>query len=324
MNITLNRKNKVCRFSPVLSRSTGAGFYSVLHFCMNNYIYCKKQRVDFSIESNNWLFKYKEGWTDYFEDNKMTFSENIHTYNNRKMYNPNRKTIGDYQLFEYKNIIQEFYRYNEHTKRAILDAKIKYNIPEKPEIYDSIFIRRGDKLIFKESNYIHSSKYLELLLQKNPVCKIVFLQTDDYNCYLELLEYINEKKYNIELITMCDEKTKGGMIIFDVFKNELINVNSKNENENKETSKYISNVFDNLFENKSVDKMTPDEIYEHTIKMIVGIDIVMHSNICVTDYTSNVSRFIKLAHDNFEKVYDVLNPDTQVDMNKFQCPCYGF
>lgn len=311
----------VFRVSSKLGSFPGSGFFSVIHYIMNNYIYCKKNNVDFFIDSAEWLFKYKDGWTDYFEDNKMIFS-GITNNDHPQHFLPGLRMLGEFPIFEYKAIIGDFYIYNQKTKEAILDAKIKYNIPEKPDTYDCLFIRRGDKLI-REATYIHSSKYLDLLLQKNPVCKTVFLQTDDYNCYLELLEYINEKKYDIQVITMCDEKTKGGMVIFDMFiKNDLTNANTKYEN--KETEQYISTVIDNLIKNKPVDKMTPDEIYEHTLTMIIGIDIAIHSNICVTDYTSNIARFIKLSHDNIENVYDVLNPDVEIDLNKIQCPCGGF
>ena len=37
------------------------------------------------------------------------------------------------------------------------------------------------------------------------------------------------------------------------------------------------------------------EIYEDTMD-IIGIDILIHSNICITDCSSNVESFIKLAY----------------------------
>ena len=237
-----------------------AGFFSQLHFTINHYLWCKLNGVNFMLHSTNWLFRFKNGWTDYFEDNSLIFKSTIPK--NEIVYKKHRDTNGDFSLIEYRNIIGEFYRYNTTTKQAIIDTKIKYNIPET---YDCIFIRRGDKL-YVESTYIHSSKYLDLLIKKNPDCKNVFLQTDDYNCYLELQEYIKEKK--------------------------------------------------------SVNRMTPYEKYEHTITMIIGVDIAIHSNICVCDYSSNVARFIKLAHDNNKNVFNVLNPDLDIDMNSTECPAY--
>jgi len=56
--------------------------------------------------------------------------------------------------------------------------------------------------------------------------------------------------------------------------------------------------------------------------MIIGIDFCLKSNICVCDYQSNVSRFIKLAHSNPVHVYDVLNQE--IDYNKLICPAFGF
>jgi hypothetical protein len=56
--------------------------------------------------------------------------------------------------------------------------------------------------------------------------------------------------------------------------------------------------------------------------MIIGIDICSKSNICICDYQSNVSRFIKLFHNNPNNVYDIINED--IDYNKIQNPAYGF
>ena len=289
-----------------------AGFYSQLHFTINHYLWCKLNEVNFMLHSTNWLFRFKNGWTDYFEDNSLIFKN----ADNEIVYKKHSDTTGDFSLIEYRNIISEFYRYNKTTKQAIIDTKIKYNIPET---YDCIFIRRGDKLYW-ESIYIHSSKFLDLLIEKNPDCKNVFLQTDDYNCYLELQEYIKEKNYDIQVITLCDEKNKGGVVVYE---ENIDNGLAITQQQNNETGSYISTVINNLKETKSVNRMTLDEKYEHTLTMIIGVDIAIHSNICVCDYSSNVARFIKLAHNNNEKVYDILNPDLDIDMNRTECPAFG-
>jgi hypothetical protein len=72
---------------------------------------------------------------------------------------------------------------------------------------------------------------------------------------------------------------------------------------------------------KSVESMNPTEILTHTTDMLVGVDIILDSEVCVLDYQSNVSRFIKLAHKK-NLVYDVLN--TEIDMDKTICPAYSF
>ena len=56
--------------------------------------------------------------------------------------------------------------------------------------------------------------------------------------------------------------------------------------------------------------------------MIIGIDIVLNSNISICEYSSNVSRFIKLSHKNSNNVYDVLNQDKDIDWNKTKCPSF--
>jgi len=69
--------------------------------------------------------------------------------------------------------------------------------------------------------------------------------------------------------------------------------------------------------------MNKDEIYKHTLEMIIGIDIVVKSNICICDLQSNVARFIKLAHNNPQNVFDIINPNYQNDYNKIIIPWYN-
>jgi hypothetical protein len=176
--------------------------------------------------------------------------------------------------------------------------------------YASIFIRRGDKLL-EESKFIPTHIYVEYLLSKDKNCHTIFLQTDDYRSYLEMVDYIRLKKYNIQVFTMSNPKDQG-MIIFSIFKSAIYNTKQKDDY-------FRQNIIQNT---KPIDKYTRDEIKEHVENMLVGIEIVSTSNICVTDYQSNVSRFIKLYHINPNVVYDVR--DIHVDYMKFIRPECGF
>lgn len=286
-----------------------AGFYSLFFFMVNHYLYAKKYNLQFKINSSNWLFKYDKGWEDYFI-NIDIIEGNI--CEDRCF--GHHQQIDNFTITEYKNIIKELYIYNENIYNLIQATKEKLSLKKK---YDSIFIRRGDKL-FGESNYICTEKYIEVLLNKNPKCHTIFVQTDDYNCYLDVKKYIESKKLNIDVITLCNEQLKGGMIIFNCNKSAIEwAVNSHEINKN-----YIYDVIDNLQNTIPIDKLNNDEIFNHTLEMIIGIDIVLNSNISICEYSSNVSRFIKLAHNNSDNVYDVLNSDKDIDWNKTRCPSF--
>jgi uncharacterized protein YqfB (UPF0267 family) len=285
-----------------------AGFYSQFFFLVNHYLYAKKHNLKFKVESSNWLFRYNKGWEDYFKNIDIT---EANVCNDE--YFCHHQQIDDFTITEYKNIIKEIYVYNDNIKNIIEITKKKLSLKD----YDSIFIRRGDKLS-GESNYICTEKYIEVLLNKNPNCHTIFLQTDDYNCYLELKNYVFENKLNINIITLCKEETKGGMIIFNCNK-VGIEWAVKEHSLNKE---YILSVIENLRNFTPIDKLDNDQVYEHTIEMIVGIDIVLNSNISICDFSSNVSRFIKLAHNNSKNVYDVTNEENDIDWSKTRCPAF--
>jgi hypothetical protein len=208
------------------------------------------------------------------------------------------------------------YKYNQYTKDEI--QKIRDSFSLENGKYDSIFIRRGDKLS-SESIFIPEDKYLDLLLRKNPNCKTIFLQTDDYNCFLELEKQIKTRKLPIQLFTICDKESVGVI----VNRNEKDNLN--NAVQHNETNKqYLSTVIDKLNNTKPVAEMNSEEIRKHTMDMLIGVDIVCNSNICITDYQSNVSRFIKLFHRNPSNVYDISNPEKDIDYEKVICPTFGF
>jgi hypothetical protein len=294
--------------------NNSAGFYSALFFTMNHYLYCKKHKINFEIKSDHWLFKSKDGWTDYFEPISLNYYEEC---TNKKEYS-HGNVIEEYPIINYQNVIKEIYVYNQRTKLKINETihQLGLRIGE----YDSIFIRRGDKL-GQESKLLGEIEYFNLLLSKNPKCHTLFLQTDDYNCFKTFQNHIDTNKLNIKLLTLCDENSVG--VIVHNHQKTVLN-SAVQTNENEENKKYLSENIDKMNATKTVEDMNPTEKYKHTIDMIVGIDLCLHSNICVTDYQSNVARFIKLAHSKPINVYNILHPDKDIDYNHLICPAYGF
>ena len=288
-----------------------SGFFSMLFFFVNHYIYAIKNNFNFKIYSEKWLFKYKLGWEDYFENIDICDKPE-----GQVMIGNSNTTLSNYSIQEYKNVLDNFYKYNKNTIQLINQKKKELNLLEKE--YSSIFIRRGDKLLW-ESDYIHSKEYLKYLLEINPNCNLIFLQTDDYNCYLELDNYIKSNNLNIKVLTMCNQDCKG-MIIFSFHKNNILKHNFKRSN----NIDYLKKNLNSLSKFKSVEKMNNNEIYNHTMEMIIGIDIVLSSNIVVTDYSSNVARFIKLKHKNSDSVYDFISKTNRLDFNKISCLSCGF
>lgn len=79
--------------------------------------------------------------------------------------------------------------------------------------------------------------------------------------------------------------------------------------------------------NKIVFDLDKESMLDDMIKFLVGVDIVLNSKICVTDYSSNVARFIKLWKG--ENVYTAFNGKTQyheageeLDITMIRCPSY--
>ena len=91
----------------VLDKS--AGFYSELFFLLNHYLYCKINKQNFKINSEEWTFKYKNGWTDYFEPVELKFNDGEY------IKKGHGDIVDNYKLSDYQIAINEIYIYNNNT-----------------------------------------------------------------------------------------------------------------------------------------------------------------------------------------------------------------
>lgn len=309
----INNKENFIDSDKIITIPNNSGFFSMFFFISNHYLFCKKNNVNYELNTDEWLYKKELGWTDYFEEINLKYNDN-----NKNIKKANHQDIlGDFTIREYKNVIPEIYKYNKNTQYEI-EKKIKeLNLLDKS--YDSIYIRRGDKLE-SESKFYDTYLYLELLLKKKPNCKTIFLQTDDYNTFIDLQKYKEDNKLQIEIITLCDKNMKG-MIVSSEYIDKLKNAETNNNN--------LSNR-DYLIKNKELkktkpfDQMSPDEKYNSFIELIIGIEILSKSNICICDYQSNVARFVKLFHNNSDNVYNIIEPNKDIDYDKIVCPAFSF
>jgi hypothetical protein len=295
----------------------GSGFYSELGFKLNHYLYCKKYNINYKTNSDTWPYKYKNGWTDYFKDVELKLNSNS-TIETTHIVQGCCTILDKFQIKDYVAIIPEYYKYQPEIHTIINKKKNDLGLINGDCDYGCIYIRRGDKLV-NEINLINTNKFIEKLLLKYPECKTIFLQTDDYNCFIDLQKYIKDNNLDIKPITLCPENIYGA-----VSSNSWMDrINDKLKDKNEDTNKkYLEKIINNL--SKPISEMTPDEKYAHTIELITSVDICINSKYCVCDYKSNVSRFIKVAHKNIMNVFDVLDGDTLFDLENFQTISFDF
>jgi len=292
-----------------------AGFYSILFFTINHYMACKKKNESFKLDSSEWLFKSVNGWTDYFRT--VDFMGDVDEDSKEPQRTGHNALLDNFNMHEYKRTIHnDFYLYNDAVQKEIDDTKERLGLI--PGEYDTIFIRRGDKL-FCESQYYDTEKYVALLLQKHPECTTIFLQTDDYNCFLDIEKYICEHDLNIKVVTLCDP-TSTGVVVFE--RDFKVDVHNCKIGGNQSNLTYVEKIAENLHRTKPVSKMNSEEIYRHTVDMLVGVDICLYSKYCILDNQSNVARFISIAHNDHTKLFDVRYPNENIVMGWTMCPAY--
>jgi hypothetical protein len=300
----------------------GSGFYSQLLFKLNHYIYCKKYNHAFKMSHHNWPYTYEKGWIDYFEPIELNSNRNS---GNSKILDLGGccTILEQFPLRDYVSIIPEFYRYNKKTEQHINSIVNKLGLIEGQ--YGAIYIRRGDKLV-DEIEFIPSSKFLDLLLSKYPTCSTVFVQTDDYNSFIEIEKYVKDNGLNIKALTLCPPTSFGSIANNNYVKrmnaNDIstLKEGSRDLAENKNYLKTIKN----KNKSKPISEMNQQERYDHVMELLTSVEICIKSKICVCDYKSNVSRFIKIAHQNFNNVYDIADTDSTITIDTKKCPGFDF
>jgi hypothetical protein len=291
-----------------------AGFFSSLFFSMNHYIFCKKNNISFYLDSSKWLYKANNGWTDYFANDVILKGDDhiSHIFHHDDI-------LGDFNMYEYRDVLlNDIFICKDEINKKIEETKQIWNLVKGT--YDSIYIRHGDKLC-AESKYYPTEKYIDLLLEKNPYCQTIFLQTDDYNCFLDIEKYISDKNFDLKVITLC-KPNQFGVVNYEMNIEEQFAPSFYVINEDPDHIQYFESIKTKLQETKPVNKMSPEELYQHTGSMLVGLDIVRHSKYCILDNQSNVSRFINITHDFIENVYDIRFPDKTFDMNRTRIPAW--
>ena len=263
----------------------------------------------------SWPYTIKNGWTDYFEDVKLSYNNTDST----QIPDSQNKIIGgcctileQFPLSDYVAIIPEFYRYNGETRQHINKIKDQLDINNKE--YGAVYIRRGDKLV-DETQFVPSSKFVDILLEKMPNCKLLFVQTDDYNSYTDIKDYIeNTLKKDIKVLTTCPNN-RYGTIAHSGYTDKM-----KENNVFEQNKDYMTKIKDKL--SKTIAEMNVDERKEHTLELLTGVDICINAKYVICDFKSNVSRFIKIANHDFNAVFDVNN--TIVNRDDLQCPAFDF
>ena len=135
----------------------------------------------------------------------------------------------------------------------------------------------------------------------------------------DIINYIEKNGLDIRVLTLC----KPDLFGFTMSGIEFY----KNPSDFSENQPYINRIREMNIQNKIIFDLNKEEMLEHMITFLVGVDIVLQSRVCVTDYSSNVGRFIKLWKG--ESVYTAYKEKCQyheagkeLDLEMMRCPSY--
>jgi len=272
---------------------------------VGNYLLATKNNLDFIYRDTEWLFKHTKGHEDYF--NSVEIFKQAKQIKQPVYY---IKT-SDLELSTQKCTVEEYQKafsfvtsLNESMEVKKQNLMTQFGLVEGE--YDAMMIRRGEK-IFNESYYIFTNDYLEKLIEKGT--RTIFVQTDDYNAFLEVSELVKSHP-EIKVVTTCPSSQKG-IVNFKQAREGLDNLfyNKVNPFVQQEDNKaYCEKSVKEI--KKSIEEYTPEEKKQHAEEVILGLEICSRSRFLVMDLQSNVSRYLFLKHNNLENIIivDSKNP----------------
>jgi len=298
-------QNYIATMSYYLARK---GFFAEINCMLNGIIFCLHNNIKLNLISDFFIYRQNCGWEDYFEPFTETLNPSpslkhficdglgatfnvIYNYDFLNINVP-RLDLKPNDIFENKRkIAQLVYRYSERTKKLIDHIKADVELPND---YVAFHIRRGDKVgeakldpqASIEAKKYPAKDYLEKLLNEKSLdtttsaslrvngfeIRNIFVCSDSYEAVEELKNFIEEENLDIKIFTTCKPSNKGW------------------------STKEKTEKFENKF-------------YE-VIRLIADTDICLKSKYFVGTYSSNMSRFITLMHDNTENCFSM---DTFID-----------
>jgi hypothetical protein len=266
--------------------SNYCGFFSNYFYVIFVYAICKEYNIILNIKDDKWRFKYNKGLIDYFDVKNINKINIINTQtNNKYVYSHMNVPPINYPLKVYRECIKEIYILNEDVIRKYKEYCSLIKLPKE---YNAIFIRCGDKLI-EESKYYSVDNYMNFLVKLDVKTKNLFIHSDDHTEVIKCIEYNEKMQLGFNIYNITTEFEKGALVIEHLRQRDI-------------------KKFENI---KSVNQMNSFELKDHTEKMLCAIEILKYSQNIVTDYQSNVSRFLKLYCDC--NVYNILNEEPDYD-----------
>jgi hypothetical protein len=276
-------------------KKNDGGFYNHIFILISHFLTAKKLGFQFYIDDQNWLYSNNKGWNDYFTTTDLIL-DNTSYENIIYITENNEITEEKFKIHEFRDALIDVYKIQPNIMYKM--NNLLENINFKKGDFDAIMIRRGDKMI-DESKIISAEEYLIPLIERDT--KNIFIETDDYNVYLELSSIIKNKYNNkgIKLFTTCPTNKFGGV----GFIRSLDFI--KNNNDQLRNKKYCEFMVEKT--NIAVDQFNKQQMKSHIETMLIGNEICKISRYLTTDFQSNLTRFLCMTHENISNVINVEN-----------------
>lgn len=235
----------------VFMLTMNSGFFCVIFHVCTAYL---EFGTSLLLDSSNW--KYGR-WNEYFKTLSEGVGSPVFALGTLPL-NVAKWTLGDY-----RTALRTIFRPNARLRYEVKKVKERIGSP-----YIAIFVRRGDKIVSGEAEFVPMSDILSYISYKDDT--VFFIQTDDYTVVEEARALLPNHAIHCTV-----PPTKRGSY---------------------HSPKYNQSVSVPWTEKTDTDARA------ETLEMLTGLFVCLEAEQCWTDDTSNVGRFLKL-YDDRVRVY---------------------
>jgi len=204
------------------------GFFAEVTTVARAMIYAWTQGRQLVLDSSEFAYRFRDGWTDYFQPFCKSASEvvpeRIHErfrftrtgdrsqFQTLRGFDPGRVRFGTLEVEALQPLIRHFmrliFRLSYDSHRHVRRLRESLQLPQE---YVAVHVRRGDKVGDEDIHY-PVERYFERL---GPLQNMtIFVMSDDYGAVGEVHEYLRSQNRRNPVASLCRQEHTG----FDIWK----------------------------------------------------------------------------------------------------------
>lgn len=195
----------------------GRGFFAEVTTVARAMIYAWAHARQLVLDSSDFAYRFRDGWTDYFRPFCRDVSEVAHErirerfhfttegdrshFHKLRSFAPERLRFGALEIAGMQSLLRHFLRLvlrlGDESQREVDRLRKSLDLPRN---YVAVHIRRGDKIGDEDTFYPVEVYFEKLGKLRN---ETIFVLSDDHRTVVEVREYLESRRLANPVATLC-------------------------------------------------------------------------------------------------------------------------